>query len=711
LRHRATCLIWAYAMTLNGGTGNDILNGGHYGDTYVFNLGDGHDRINDNQWYSQVGQNDRLVFGAGISASDVNLVRTGNDLVFEYNNGADSVTVTNWYSTASYRIEQVAFADGTLMTNVVAGTDANDNLSGSSGNDYLLGGLGADSLTGGQGNDVYIVDNIGDVVVENSGEGTDTVVSSVSYSLASNVENLTLTGTAAINAIGNALNNTLIGNTGNNTLNGDAGNDIFKGLAGDDIINGGSGNDVLYGGNVVDSTPPTVINQLTINAKATLLNDGVGAQMDVYIDGALKTTFIVTNTQNYQAYTVDPTLLGIGGHSIAVAFSNDRTIAGTPVQDRNLLVNSIVLNGTAIATNANGVYYDIGTGAAALDGNNMLAGNQGVLPWMPSNGALRFNLDGNDWLDGGAGADTMAGGLGNDTYIVESTGDIVTESLNAGFDTVQSSINYDLNNAANVENLILSGSMAINATGNTLSNILTGNVGNNRLDGGLGIDRLAGGLGDDNYVVDNVGDTIVENANSGIDTVESRVTLTLGSNLENLTLTGTAAINGTGNILNNVLKGNSMANSLNGGDGNDTLEGLAGTDTLTGGSGNDTYILGRSYGADIVVENDTTAGNTDIAQFLSGVGADQIWFQHVNNNLEASIIGSTDKLVIKDWYLSTANHVEQFKTTAGAKTLLDSNVQNLVNAMAAFAPPAAGQSTLPQNYQTALAPVIAANWQ
>ena len=152
--------------------------------------------------------------------------------------------------------------------------------------------------------------------------------------------------------------------------------------------------------------------------------------------------------------------------------------------------------------------------------------------------------------------------------------------------------------------------------------------------------------------------------------------------------------------------------TTSGGDnGNDTLDGGAGNDNLLGGAGNDTYILGRGYAADTVVENDATAGNIDIAQFLSGVANDQIWFQHIGNNLEASIIGTSDKLVVKDWYLGTAYHVEQFKTTDGARTLLDSNVQNLVNAMASFAPPAAGQTTLPTTYQSSLAPVIAANWQ
>jgi Ca2+-binding RTX toxin-like protein len=160
-----------------------------------------------------------------------------------------------------------------------------------------------------------------------------------------------------------------------------------------------------------------------------------------------------------------------------------------------------------------------------------------------------------------------------------------------------------------------------------------------------------------------------------------------------------------------VLVGNSGINSLSGLAGNDTLDGGAGADTLTGGTGNDTYKLGRGYGVDTVVDTDATVGNIDVAQFLTGVANDQLWFQHVANNLEVSIIGTTDKLVVKDWYLGSADHVEQFKTTDGAKTLLDTKVENLVSAMAAFAPPAAGQTTLPTNYQSTLAPVIAANWQ
>ena len=159
------------------------------------------------------------------------------------------------------------------------------------------------------------------------------------------------------------------------------------------------------------------------------------------------------------------------------------------------------------------------------------------------------------------------------------------------------------------------------------------------------------------------------------------------------------------------IEGSAGDNQIAGSAGNDVLWGAGGSDQLTGGLGNDTYILGRGDGKDTIVENDATAGNTDVAQFMSGIAVDQIWFRKASNNLEVSIIGTSDKLVIKDWYLGDAYRVEEIKTTDGAMTLIDNNVQNLVNAMASFAPPAAGQTTLPQNYQDALGGVIAANWQ
>ncbi|HBU28883.1 MAG TPA: hypothetical protein DEB56_03775 [Thiobacillus sp.] len=563
----------AGADTLQGSKGDDTLIGGAGDDTYVINLGDGVDTIRDS--FAE-GENNTIVFGAGVDPGLVKLFKgsLGLDLGGGNTVHIEGVDYDDLANTSSIR--NFMFADGTALTieqllargfdlngsdeaDTLSGTSAsdrieggagNDNLSGLAGNDVLDGNAGNDTLAGGAGDDTYIVDSTGDHVMENAGEGTDSIQSSVTLTLAANVENLALTGAAAINGTGNELGNVLTGNSANNRLVGGLGND---------------------------------------------------------------------------------TLIGGSGH---------------------------------------------------------------------------------DRLDGGAGADTMAGGLGNDAYVVDDAGDVVTENAGEGSDSVEIYAAADFILDANLENGYRRGTGSWTTMGNAENNFLSGNSGNDtliglggndRLLGGVGADTLIGGMGDDTYFVDDANDVVTELANAGVDHVHvwKSMAYTLAANVENGSL---GQVSGS-------LTGNALDNSLNGSWSDDVLDGGGGADTLAGSGGNDTYVVGRDYGTDTVIENDTTAGNTDVAQFLAGVASDQIWFLQVGNNLEASIIGTSDKLVIQDWYLGSANHVEQFKTTDGARTLLDSNVQNLVNAMASFAPPAAGQTTLPPNYQNMLADVIAANWQ
>lgn len=728
------------ANVLTGLAGDDNLNGGAGADTMRGGVG-----------------------------NDLYIVDNAGDSVVELaNEGIDSVASSINYTLGS-NVENLLLT-GTAAINGT-GNSLDNSVTGNSGSNVLNGGSGADTMSGGAGNDTYTVDNAGDAVIELSNEGADRVDSSVSYTLSANVENLTLTGTGSVNATGNELANSLTGNAGGNVLNGGAGADSMAGGTGNDtyvVDNAGdvvteaasAGTDLvqssisyILGANVenltltgtadIGATGNSAVNMLTGNSGNNVLDGGAGA--DALIGGAGDDTYVVDNTgdvvteaasagtdvvQSSITYT-------LGNNVENLTLSGTAAINATGNSASNVLTGNSGNNSLSGAAGADTMIGGLGNDTYVVDNTGDVvteSSNQGMdlvqasvnfalsahVENLTLTGTGNVNATGNELanaltgntganiLDGGAGIDTMSGGTGNDTYVVDNAGDVVTEAASAGTDLVQSSVSYTL--ATNVENLTLTGTANVNATGNSAVNALTGNSGNNVLNGGGGADAMSGGAGDDTYVVDNTGDVVTEAASAGTDLVQSSITHTLGNNVENLTLTGSTAINGTGNSAANVLTGNSGVNTLSGAAGADTLNGGAGADSLIGGAGDDTYWLGRGYGIDTITENDTTAGNTDVARFEAGIAVDQLWFAQSGNSLNVSIIGTTDRFTLKDWYLGNQYHVEQFKTSDG-KTLMDSQVQNLVSAMAAFSPPPAGQTSLNASQSAALNPVIAANWQ
>ncbi len=305
------------------------------------------------------------------------------------------------------------------------------------------------------------------------------------------------------------------------------------------------------------------------------------------------------------------------------------------------------------------------TGASAINGTgnslvNVITGNNA-----------------NNTLSGGTGADTMIGGLGNDTYVVDNSADVVTELAGQGTDLINSSVAFAAL-AANVENLTLTGSSALSGTGNALDNVLTGNSGSNTLaglagndtlnPGSAGTDILTGGLGDDTYIVGRTsGITIAESAGQGTDLVQASVTCTLGSNLENLTLTGSGAINGTGNSAANVLIGNGAVNTLAGLAGDDRLRGGAGSDTLRGGDGADRYEYAMGDGAD-TIDNNSADSATDRLVFTD-LARTQLSFSRTGNDLLMQRIGvSTDSVRVTNWFTVTGNQIDFMETTGGVVT-------------------------------------------
>jgi Ca2+-binding RTX toxin-like protein len=650
---------------LNGGSGADVMMGGAGNDTYyVDNSGD------DIREYSTIiDQGTEYYVPEDPDHPDIDTVYASISFTLPENvevlrlvAGAGAIYgAGNELDNRIYGNESENRLEGRDGDDVLNGGGGDDWLLGGRGDDVLDGGTGADDMRGSIGNDYYYVDSIYDSVIEDAGEGHDTVYSSVSHTLGPNVEDLVLIGTGAIDGTGNGLDNTVIGNGSDNELRGLDGADLLKGGGGDDTLRGGNQNDELYGQGGDD----------------VLRGDGGDDEM---YGGTDDDTYFVNSAGDLVVENSGE------GHDTVFVFGLTNYTLTANVEDLALITGD---NGTG-----NGL-------------NNTITGN---------------SLD--NIIDGRGGADTMEGRGGNDTYFVDNARDVVVEASGEGNDTVLTSVSYTLGAGAEVETLRTTkdiGTAAINLTGNAFNNTLIGNDGANVLSGGgssdvldgrggidtasyennsshvvvvLGqngapglayefafipgsgeqivsvdtlisienvrgsafgdtlvgneqINRLSGLNGNDIYVVQNAGDVVIEVAGQGLDEVRTSVSYTLGAtaDIETFRTTddaGTAAIDLTGNDIANTIFGNAGDNVIRGGGGADHLFGGRGVDSLVGGSQADIFVWSNTN------ETGTEANFADAIADFNFADGDRIDLSQIDANLVSagnqafSFIGQND---------------------------------------------------------------------
>jgi Ca2+-binding RTX toxin-like protein len=624
--------------TLTGGAGNDWFQLGNQSAEIIG--GTGHDSL------TAGGGNDTIIAGTGGGAFEVGngttIIEgsTVSDTVNFYNIGANASDITATTGTtngvASATLQSnasvggtvivegsdatILFADGTsttlsallAATNITSSTNTTmpggattltltgtgsikgvgnsspDTIIANSGNDTLVAGSGLATLVGGSGNDTFVVNNAADVISEVPNSGNNIEQSSVSVTLAANVESLQGTGTSAITLTGNSGNSiitannasdTLVAGSGLSTLIGGTGKDTFvinnsgvvvqEATSGTGSVIQSSANYVLpsnvvnltgTGSGSITLTANTLADKITANSGNDTLVSGSG--VDTLVAGSGNDTFIVNNSSD------------------AITISSAK--AGNVVQS---YVNYV------LPTNLTNL---VGEGGSNLT----LTGNA-------SADTITAN-SGNDTLKAGSGVATMIGGAGNDTFVVDNASDVITEAANSGNNTEQTSASVTL--AANVQNLTGTGSGALTLTGNTTNDdVITANTGadslvagsgNATLISGAGVDTMVAGAGNDTFVVANSSDVITASTAKTGNIVQSSVSYVLAANL--LNLSGTAS----GNI---SLTGNALADTITANSGTDTLISGTGVDTLVGGSGNDTFVVNNSN--DAITVSSAKAGN------------------------------------------------------------------------------------------------------
>lgn len=619
---------------LLGGAGRDTVLGGADNDTLFGGAAD-----------------DNLYGDAGVDTASYETVSGGVDanllkgIARSAQDGMDRL----------YLIENLIGGGG---ADTLTGDTVANQLYGGAGNDWLDGGAGNDTLYGGTGNDTYFIDASGDVATELANAGFDRVVSSVTYTLVANIEDLELSGAALVDGYGNDLDNTLLGNRRDNVLSGGIGNDTLTGGAGDDTLTGGAGTDKF----IVDSGVDT-ITDLT-DSEVLVVMAGSTAK------AGLASTYLATAATSISGATTLTLANGLNADMTAATGSQGVTLTAS--------LNSLgsVLVGSQRA--------DTLIGGA---GDDQLSGGAG-----------------DDSLNGGGGNDTLTGGTGQDTFVIDSGIDVVTglggsETLKvssgatalvtvaAAYEATAATVILGTTNVTVANGLKVSfekaaGALGVNLTaagnsagsfliGSARADILTGGDGDDTLRGEAGNDQLFGGAGND--IIVGADDDLLLEGGTGNDTLLLGANFTSSGNaqivdIENVALafgalkldlskqtesfridgfaTGASTI--TGGSGADTIFGGTGNDSLTGGDGADSLIGGTGIDALSGGLGNDTLVAGQD---DALIDGGADADTLQIGAAFTASNDGQIanieLIKLMAAGLTVSLSSQTENLTIE----------------------------------------------------------------
>lgn len=702
--------------TLVGGTGNDYLNGQDNDDVYVFQRGDGSDTLED------------IVSVTTTASADINAAQALGV--------SASGTVNTW--VGGY------FWQTSTNSLLKLGDGGKDSLT-------LTGGITADNLSftwTGVGQDNLVVSIAG-------GPAGDSITINQQAVASAKIEKITLDGLGTMNfAVASAAGATLAGTTnaeilfgvgGNETINGNGGNDIFYGGAGNDALYGGSGTDTLYGGTGTDSLNGTGgddryvfrrgdgtdsikdfnIVTTTSNSDITaaqakgvsatgIVNTWVGGYYwNTSINGLQKATEGNVDTlaleSGIKAEDLSFSWTGVGGDNLAI------TVAGGPAGDSVVLyqqttaaarIERLTLDGVGtmnfLVATASGATV---TGSTAADlmfglaGNEILNGNDGD--------DIVYGGAGNDTINGGIGNDAIYGGAGSDYSNGAAGDDRFVYRRGDGSDAIDDNTSIVTTASADITAATAKGVYA-GGTVNTWVGGYYWQTSTNQLlkrqEAGTDTLALEGvsaddlsfswtGAGNDNLLVSIAGGP----AGDSVLLYQQG----LAGHIEKLTLDGVGTMNlavataagGTvnGSVDADIIFGLSGNEVLNGNAGNDALYGGAGNDTLSGGTGNDSYHFSAGGGADTIIESGTFSDNDEL-DFGTGLDANELWFSQQGNDLVISVLGTTDKVTVSNWFAGPGNVVETIKSGDG-KVLNHSDVATLVAAMAGFQPATAPGGT------------------